>query len=84
MTEAAVMSWLDLNTPILPLRKFLSVYNSKISGFTELSMTKAGVVGKITVTLSKYVYHIEHNFPLSIALYTCIYLSPHTNSKQVI
>ena len=23
MTEAAVMSWLELNTPILPLRKFL-------------------------------------------------------------
>ena len=29
MTEAAVMSWLDLNTPILPHRKFLSVYNSE-------------------------------------------------------
>ena len=53
--EAAVMSWLDLDTPILPHRKFLSVYNSKISGFTELSTTKACVVGKITVTLSKYV-----------------------------
>ena len=55
ITEAAVMSWLDLNTPILPHRKFLSVYNSKISGFTELSTTKACVVGKITVTLFKYV-----------------------------
>ena len=55
MTEAAVMSWLDLNTPILSHRKFLSVYNSKISGFTEQSTTKACMVGKIKVTLSKYV-----------------------------
>ena len=67
MTEAAVMSWLDLNTPILPHGKFLSVYNSKISGFTEQSMTKASVVGKITVTLSKFVSHIDRSFPLSIA-----------------
>ena len=55
MTEAAVMSWLDLNTPILPLRKFLLVCNSKMPGFTEQSTTNACVVGQITVTLSKYV-----------------------------
>ena len=55
MTEAAVMSLLNLNTPILPLRKFLSVCNSKISGFTEQSTTNAFVVGQITITLSKYV-----------------------------
>ena len=66
ITEVAVMSWLDLNTPILPHSKFLSVYNSKIPGLTELSMTTASVVGKITVTLSKFVSHIDRSFPLSI------------------
>ena len=54
MTEAAVMSGLDLNTPILPHGKFLPVYNYKIPGLTELSLTKASVVGKITVTLCKF------------------------------
>ena len=29
-------------------------------------MTKASVVGKITVTLSKFVSHIDRSFPLSI------------------
>ena len=65
ITEAAVMSWLDLNTPILPHGKFLLVYNSKISGFTGQSATKASVVGKITVTLSKFVPYIDRSFPLS-------------------
>ena len=53
MTEAAVTICLDLNTPMLPHRKFLLVYSSKISGFTEQSTTKASVFGKITVTTSK-------------------------------
>ena len=40
MTEAAVMSWLDLNTPILPLRKFLSAESVTVKYQDSLSRVR--------------------------------------------